>query len=93
MKEYDLTDPENENSARTPRARCANFAGNDDGGPTNSSCLLELDSEDYGPCTLTEESLRHTALGFVANRPCIMFRLTRLLGFFPNVPKVNFNST
>lgn len=66
---------------------CERIEGVHDGAPTNLSiCHLEAgNSEIFGECALTLENI-NKGMGFGMGQPCIMLRLTRILGWFPEDP-------
>ncbi|KAK6747406.1 hypothetical protein RB195_000540 [Necator americanus] len=65
--------------------KCSRIRGVLDGAPTNKSvCQVEADSKhEFGECTLTLDNINR-GMGFSRTEPCIMLRLTRIIGWYPN---------
>ncbi|WKY05763.1 hypothetical protein Q1695_006175 [Nippostrongylus brasiliensis] len=68
---------------KTESPNCTVVGGAPDGAPTNQSCRMEADSSEiFGECALTIENI-NKGMGFGEGEPCIMLRLTRMLGWYP----------
>ncbi|KJH43137.1 sodium / potassium ATPase beta chain [Dictyocaulus viviparus] len=69
----------------TSTSKCTSVMGAFSGFPTNESvCHMEAgDPNIYGVCALTLRNINR-GMGFSRRRPCIMLRLTRIFGWYPN---------
>ncbi|XGW28755.1 hypothetical protein V3C99_008502 [Haemonchus contortus] len=85
MVRYGLVLDGEYNNTQISKPKCTNIAGATDGAPTNRSvCSVEAGSSElYGACALTRRNIDR-GMGFSSGEPCIMLRLTRMLGWFPD---------